>query len=82
MPDEVPTYIDVCVNTLRNPTGYRQWYQTHVQHFPGNPVRDNLRCTFPIALHGQYFSKPISSFLAEAIALDEAIDYFSKLICK
>ena len=43
-------------------------------------VRNDLRYTFPIALHGQYFAEPISSFLAEAMALDEAIAYFSKLV--
>ena len=43
-------------------------------------VRDGLRYTFPVALHGQYFEEPISSFLAEAIALDEAVEYFCKLV--
>ena len=43
-------------------------------------IRGELRYTFPVAMHGQFFNEPISSFLAEAIAVDEAIAYFPKLV--
>ena len=39
-------------------------------------IRGELRYTFPVAMHGQFFSTPISSFLAEAIA------YFVELVFK
>ena len=35
-------------------------------------IRNGLRHTFRIAMSGKFISPPISSFLAESIALDEA----------
>ena len=38
-------------------------------------VRGDYRHTFPIAMRGIYLQDPVSSFLAEAIALEDAISF-------
>ena len=40
-------------------------------------VRDNRRHTLPLAFRGIYFSTPVSSFTAEAVALDDVVSYVS-----
>jgi hypothetical protein len=43
-------------------------------------VRGNREYNFPYALAGRFLKEPVSSFLAEAMALDEAITFISKIV--
>ena len=45
-------------------------------------TREDKQYTFPVAARGIYLPDPVSSFLAEALALDDAISYFSKSVRK
>ena len=42
-------------------------------------TRAGYKCTFPVAFRGVYFQQPVSSFTAEAVALDDAIQYLSRV---
>ena len=43
-------------------------------------VRDDQRYIFPVAMAGVFLQDPVSSFLAEAIALDEAVRFLGKFV--
>ena len=43
-------------------------------------LRGNVQHIFPLKMAGKYLNSPISSFTAEMIAVDEAIDFIYKLI--
>ena len=43
-------------------------------------VRDDERYIFPVAMAGVFLQGPVSSFLAEAIALDEAVRFLGKFV--
>jgi len=45
-------------------------------------VKEDMRHIFPVAMSGKFFDSPISSFTAEAIALDEASGYLINFISK
>ena len=45
-------------------------------------TRSDLRCTFPVAMHGQFFEESISPFLVETVALEEAIAFVLKFTSK
>ena len=42
--------------------------------------KDGSVTTFPLVMAGTFIEQPISSFKAEAIALDEAVDFITKLL--
>ena len=43
-------------------------------------VRGELRHVFVVAMAGKFLSSPVSSFLAETMALDDAISFLTHLI--
>ena len=45
-------------------------------------IQGDLKHRFPIAMAGIYMSVPVSPFLAEAIALDEATSFYYKFIAE
>ena len=43
-------------------------------------VRDDQRHIFPVAMAGLFLQDPVSSFVAEAIALNEAVNHLGKYL--